>query len=67
MTLVMTLLARDEIDVVDSWLAFHLNAGADLAKVAGDSRTSFERAIRKTQARKALEIGLVEIETPCGS
>jgi hypothetical protein len=30
MTLVMTLLARDEIDVVDAWLAFHLNAGADL-------------------------------------
>jgi hypothetical protein len=26
----MTLLARDEIDVVDAWLAFHLNAGADL-------------------------------------
>ena len=30
MTVVMTLLARDEIDVVDSWLAFHLNAGVDL-------------------------------------
>jgi len=30
MTLVMTLLARDEIDIVDAWLAFHLNAGADL-------------------------------------
>ena len=29
MTLVMTLLARDEIDIVDSWLAFHLNAGVD--------------------------------------
>ena len=27
MTLVMTLLARDEIDVVGSWLEFHLNAG----------------------------------------
>ena len=25
----MTLLARDEADIVDSWLAFHLNAGAD--------------------------------------
>ncbi len=25
----MTLLARDEADIVDSWLTFHLNAGAD--------------------------------------
>ena len=38
MTLVMTLLARDEIDVVDSWLAFHLNAGVDLV-VATDNRS----------------------------
>jgi hypothetical protein len=38
MTLVMTLLARDEIDVIDSWLAFHLNAGADLV-VATDNRS----------------------------
>jgi hypothetical protein len=37
-TLVMTLLARDEIDVVDSWLAFHLNAGADVV-VATDNRS----------------------------
>jgi hypothetical protein len=28
MTLVMTLLVRDEADVVESWLTFHLNAGA---------------------------------------
>lgn len=34
----MTLLARDEIDVVDSWLAFHLNAGADVV-VATDNRS----------------------------
>jgi hypothetical protein len=38
MTLVMTLLARDEADIVESWLAFHLNAGADVV-VATDNRS----------------------------
>jgi glycosyl transferase family 2 len=38
MKLVMTLLARDEADIVDSWLAFHLNAGADLV-IATDNRS----------------------------
>jgi hypothetical protein len=38
MKLVMTLLARDEADVVDSWLDFHLNAGADLV-VSTDNRS----------------------------
>jgi hypothetical protein len=36
MTLVMTLLARDEADVVESWLEFHLDAGADFV-VATDN------------------------------
>jgi hypothetical protein len=38
MKLVMTLLARDEADVIDEWLAFHLNAGADFV-VATDNRS----------------------------
>ena len=38
MTLVMTLLARDEADVVESWLSFHLNAGADFV-VATDNNS----------------------------
>jgi hypothetical protein len=38
MTLVMTLLARDEADVIESWLSFHMNAGADFV-VATDNRS----------------------------
>jgi len=38
MKLVLTLLARDEADVVESWLAFHLNAGADFV-IATDNRS----------------------------
>ena len=38
MKLVMTLLARDEADIVESWLAFHLNAGVDFV-VATDNRS----------------------------
>ena len=34
----MALLVRDEADIVESWLAFHLNAGADFV-VATDNRS----------------------------
>ena len=38
MKLVMTLLARDEADIVELWLAFHLDAGADFV-IATDNRS----------------------------
>jgi len=38
MKVVMTLLARDEVDVVEPWLDFHLNAGVDFV-VATDNRS----------------------------
>ena len=39
MKLVMTLLARDEADIIDSHLSFHLNAGVDFV-VATDHRSA---------------------------
>ena len=34
----MTLLVRDEVDIVEPWLAFHLAAGADFV-IATDNRS----------------------------
>jgi hypothetical protein len=38
MKLVMTLLARDEVDIVDTQISFHLNAGVDFV-IATDNRS----------------------------
>jgi hypothetical protein len=39
MKLVMTLVVRDEVDVIDAWISYHLNAGVDLV-VATDHRSA---------------------------
>jgi hypothetical protein len=62
MTLVMTLLARDEADIVEAWLSFHLNAGADFV-VATDNRSTdgtteiLERYAREGHVRLIHEPG----------
>ena len=54
MKLVMTLLARDEADVIEAWLAFHLNAGADFI-VATDNRSEDgTTAVLERYAREGL-------------
>jgi hypothetical protein len=62
MKLVMTLLARDEADIVNAWLSFHLNAGADFV-VATDNRSTdgttdiLERYAREGHVRLIHEPG----------
>ena len=51
MKLVMTLLARDEADVVESWLAFHLNAGATRDRDGQPLRGRHDRRARAVRAR----------------
>ncbi len=62
MTLVMTLLARDEADIVEQWLAFHLNAGADFVVATDNNSTDgttdvLERYARDGQLRLIREPG----------
>ena len=58
MTLVMTLLARDEIDIVNTWLAFHLNAGADVV-IATDNRSEAGAAEVLEQYARAGTVHLI--------
>ena len=57
MKVVMTLLVRDEVDIVESWLAFHLNAGADFV-VATDNRSQDGTS---DVLRRYAELGLVHV------
>jgi hypothetical protein len=57
MKVVMTLLVRDELDIVESWLAFHLNAGADFV-IATDNRS---RDGTSDVLRRYADAGLVHV------
>jgi hypothetical protein len=52
MTLVMTLLARDEADVIEQWLSFHLNAGADFVVATDNSSVDGTADLLERYARE---------------
>ena len=54
MMLVMTLLARDEADVVDAQLAFHLSAGVDFVVATDNASTDGTTEILERYERKGL-------------
>jgi Glycosyl transferase family 2 len=62
MRVVMTLLVRNEADIVDAWLGYHLNAGVDFV-IATDNRSSdgtteiLERYARTGRLRLIHEAG----------
>ena len=57
MKVVMTLLVRDEVDIVESWLAFHLSAGADFV-IATDNRSQDGTS---DVLRRYADLGLVHV------
>ncbi len=57
MKVVMTLLVRDEVDIVESWLAFHLNAGAAFV-IATDNRSQDGTG---EVLRRYADLGLVHV------
>ncbi len=54
MKVVMTLLVRDEADIVESWLAFHLNAGADFVVATDNLSRDGTSEILQSYADKGL-------------
>ena len=57
MRLVLTVLARDEVDVIDAQLAFHLNAGVDLRRRDGQQLAGRDDGDpRGVRARRASSI-----------
>ncbi len=48
----MTLLARDEADIVESWLVYHLNAGADFVIATDNSSEDGTTEILESYARE---------------
>ena len=65
MKLVMTLLVRDEADIVDAQIAFHLDAGVDFV-VATDNRSEDGTTeILERYAREGISTSSASRETTC--
>jgi hypothetical protein len=63
MKLVMTLLARDEVDVVDAQVAFHLNAGVDFVIAMDNLSEDGTREILESYAREG-HLHLIREDSP---
>ena len=54
MKLVLTVLARDEADVIDAQVAFHLNAGVDLVIATDNNSRDGTTEILESYARSGV-------------